>query len=533
MVQTMDTQLLLPASSWEDDNRHTMLSRSPSNKPSIVLDDGKCVMQAMNNAVAYRKTDCESIDEILKYCGSNPSSPVGVSTPRLGVRALQLGGGLNVPGAAGNVPYMPPLRSPRLIYSEKSPDKEAEQNRFKFPAKAGSEKRRRPKRRSQRTNTTPILGRAAKNCFLLGAFNKDYSVESVSTALLQDDQESSEMFMSTYTVVILGELSVGKSALCRKFFRSGIKADAENNKSKRNGGTVPQYDEDEDDDEFMDSYMEETQDDATPRSDSHHIYERPVTVDGQCTRIRILDINAEKHRMECEDVGDFEPYLHTGDAYILAYAVTDKGTFKTVSQILSRMSQFHAERMSSLPVIIAGNKCDLVRRRQVATTDGVRLAARHGAKFIETSASLNQNVSKLFEGVIQQIRLRQCTGEDGEEEVPLTDMSAKKPLSHSLSDDSERQRRCTPPTMASLGLPGGVASGTQTRRKSLDALRNSRLDFSASSAQPETSGLSTGASNETSGYTKRLSRCLSKILHRRDKGEKARKSKSCQDLSVL
>ena len=38
--------------------------------------------------------------------------------------------------------------------------------------------------------------------------------------------------------------------------------------------------------------------------------------------------------------------------------------------------------------------------------DGIRLAEEFGVKFVETSAHLNLNIDKLFEGTIKQIRLR-------------------------------------------------------------------------------------------------------------------------------
>ena len=38
--------------------------------------------------------------------------------------------------------------------------------------------------------------------------------------------------------------------------------------------------------------------------------------------------------------------------------------------------------------------------------DGIKLAEKFHVKFIETSATLNQNVEQLFQGIISQIRLK-------------------------------------------------------------------------------------------------------------------------------
>ena len=41
-----------------------------------------------------------------------------------------------------------------------------------------------------------------------------------------------------------------------------------------------------------------------------------------------------------------------------------------------------------------------------SSTEGVALAEEFGVKFVETSANLNLNIDKLFEGTIKQICLR-------------------------------------------------------------------------------------------------------------------------------
>ena len=59
-----------------------------------------------------------------------------------------------------------------------------------------------------------------------------------------------------------------------------------------------------------------------------------------------------------------------------------------------------------------GNKVDLERSRQVATTEGKELARSYDAKFIETSAGLKHNVDELLVGVLKQILLRQESSEN-------------------------------------------------------------------------------------------------------------------------
>ncbi|XP_009868912.1 PREDICTED: GTP-binding protein RAD-like, partial [Apaloderma vittatum] len=59
-----------------------------------------------------------------------------------------------------------------------------------------------------------------------------------------------------------------------------------------------------------------------------------------------------------------------------------------------------------IPIILVGNKTDLVRCREVSVEEGRACAVVFDCKFIETSAALQHNVDELFEGVVRQIRLR-------------------------------------------------------------------------------------------------------------------------------
>jgi len=51
----------------------------------------------------------------------------------------------------------------------------------------------------------------------------------------------------------------------------------------------------------------------------------------------------------------------------LVLYIVDKGTFKTAEEILTKLFENSELRMRTRPVILVGNKCDLVRKRQVST----------------------------------------------------------------------------------------------------------------------------------------------------------------------
>ncbi|NXX73527.1 REM1 protein, partial [Urocolius indicus] len=140
------------------------------------------------------------------------------------------------------------------------------------------------------------------------------------------------------------------------------------------------------------------------------VYERTLSVDGQETTLLLMDTwepeqrgEQSWHRGHC---------LQVGSAYVIVYSVTDRGSFESASEL--RIQLRRARQPEDVPVILVGNKTDLVRCREVSVEEGRACAAVFDCKFIETSAALQHNVDELFEGVVRQIRLRHA----GQESLP-------------------------------------------------------------------------------------------------------------------
>lgn len=53
-----------------------------------------------------------------------------------------------------------------------------------------------------------------------------------------------------------------------------------------------------------------------------------------------------------------------GDAYIIVYSVTDKTSFEKASEL--RIQLRSARQTDNIPIILVGNKSDLVRSREVS-----------------------------------------------------------------------------------------------------------------------------------------------------------------------
>lgn len=56
--------------------------------------------------------------------------------------------------------------------------------------------------------------------------------------------------------------------------------------------------------------------------------------------------------------------MQTGDAYLLLYSITDRASFLRASEL--RITLRRSRPAHHTPIILVGNKCDLVRRREVS-----------------------------------------------------------------------------------------------------------------------------------------------------------------------
>lgn len=62
-----------------------------------------------------------------------------------------------------------------------------------------------------------------------------------------------------------------------------------------------------------------------------------------------------------------------GDAYVIVYSITDKGSFEKASEL--RVQLRRARQTDNVPIILVGNKSDLVRSREVSV-DGKQASGR-------------------------------------------------------------------------------------------------------------------------------------------------------------
>ncbi|KAI9331234.1 small GTPase superfamily [Zopfochytrium polystomum] len=165
--------------------------------------------------------------------------------------------------------------------------------------------------------------------------------------------------MRDYKLVVLGSGGVGKSALTVQFVQSI----------------------------FVEKYDPTIEDS----------YRKQVEVEGQQCMLEILDTAGTEQFTAMRDL-----YMKNGQGFVLVYSITSQATFNDLVELREQI--LRVKDTDKVPLVLAGNKCDLEDERVVSKDQGATLAAKWGnATFLETSARRKVNVDEAFFDLVKQI----------------------------------------------------------------------------------------------------------------------------------
>lgn len=99
--------------------------------------------------------------------------------------------------------------------------------------------------------------------------------------------------------------------------------------------------------------------------------------------------------------------INKGHAFILVYSVCSRQSLEEIRPIWHLIREIKGENLSSIPVMLVGNKIDeSAELREVSSAEGQAQAAEWGVHFMETSAKTNHNVTELFEELLNMEKNR-------------------------------------------------------------------------------------------------------------------------------
>ncbi|XP_012882739.1 PREDICTED: ras-like protein family member 11A [Dipodomys ordii] len=134
------------------------------------------------------------------------------------------------------------------------------------------------------------------------------------------------------------------------------------------------------------------------------LYSRLVFVEGDQLSIQIQDtpgaIQAQDNLSQAMD--SLSKCVQWADGFLLVYSITDYDSYQSIRPLYQHIRKVHPD--SKVPVIIVGNKGDLLHARQVQTHDGVQLANELGSLFLEISTSENyEDVYDVFQHLCKEV----------------------------------------------------------------------------------------------------------------------------------
>lgn len=167
---------------------------------------------------------------------------------------------------------------------------------------------------------------------------------------------------SEYKIVVLGGGGVGKSALTIRLVT----------------------------DNFLEEYDPTIEDS----------YRKQVNIDGTVALLDILDTAGQEEFASMQD-----QWIREGQGFLLVYTITSKSSFEDMKNF--HRSILRSKDMDKVPLVIAGNKCDLKDpsdKDQVPFSTAQALAEAWQCPIFETSAKEKINNETCFYEVVREIR---------------------------------------------------------------------------------------------------------------------------------
>lgn len=126
-------------------------------------------------------------------------------------------------------------------------------------------------------------------------------------------------------------------------------------------------------------------------------YRKQVMIDNEMALLDILDTAGQDEFSSMQD-----QWMRDGKGFLLVYNITDKTSFDNVITLHDKI--LRTKDAAKVPVVLVGNKCDLVDERVVGEEEGKQLAASWDCPFHETSAKEKIRNEDCFFDLVREIR---------------------------------------------------------------------------------------------------------------------------------
>eukprot|EP01095_Lingulamoeba_sp_RSL-Kostka_P000535 TRINITY_DN10810_c3_g1_i1.p1 TRINITY_DN10810_c3_g1~~TRINITY_DN10810_c3_g1_i1.p1 ORF type:complete len:189 (+),score=70.26 TRINITY_DN10810_c3_g1_i1:159-725(+) len=165
--------------------------------------------------------------------------------------------------------------------------------------------------------------------------------------------------MCEYKIVVAGSGSVGKSALTISYIQHT----------------------------FVDEYDPTIEDS----------YRKQVQIGNEVCVLDILDTAGQDEYICMRD-----SYYIQGQAFLVVFSLASYSSFCEVDSFIEHIQRI--KDSDNVPIVLVGNKSDLVSERQVTAEAFKEKAEKYNVPFIETSAAVRKNVDEAFAKSVEEVR---------------------------------------------------------------------------------------------------------------------------------
>ncbi|WVQ62752.1 uncharacterized protein L199_000900 [Kwoniella botswanensis] len=127
---------------------------------------------------------------------------------------------------------------------------------------------------------------------------------------------------------------------------------------------------------------------------------KQFSVDSQPCLLEILDTAGIDQYLTLNDM-----FIRESEGFVLVFSLCQRDTFEEIIRTYEAIRRIKLpEGNQIVPLVIVGNKSDLIDEREVDATEAEKLAMEWKCSYYETSARTSTNISPVFEDIVRQLR---------------------------------------------------------------------------------------------------------------------------------